>query len=47
MNSKPPVADGTEWERMWKGSKIFGGCNLRKGKDLRFCRICDYESHAL
>jgi DNA replication protein DnaC len=23
------------------------GCNFRKGKNLSFCRICDYESHAL
>jgi hypothetical protein len=38
------------WHGMGKNvkcSKIFGGCNLRKGKDLRFCRDDNYESQGL
>jgi len=42
INSTRGIANGREWEGIVKCSKIFGGCNLRKGKDLCFCR--DYGS---
>jgi hypothetical protein len=41
------ISDGKECQRLQNAKEFFVAATFEKAKNLRFCRVSDYESHAL